>query len=111
MESADEPVELLRLWDDGEAELVRSLLETYSIPCRISSQIQHSIWPISVDGLGEIRILVPPDRLEEAKEILAEHRRQGMEMIPGGKDEGDAPGETAAGEDVPPTRKPEGEPE
>jgi hypothetical protein len=85
LSDSDESVELLRLWDDGEAELVRRLLDSYSIPCRISSQITHSIWPLTVDGLGEIKILVAADQLEDARQILAEHRRQGMEMLPGGK--------------------------
>lgn len=85
MSESPEPVELLRVWDDGEAELIRRLLSSYSIPCSVGSTITHSLWPLTVDGLGEIRILVSADQLETAREILAEHRRQGMEMLPGGK--------------------------
>ena len=94
-----EPVELLRLYSDGEADLVRRLLDSYSIPCQVVTQITHALWPLTVDGLGELRILVPADRLEEAEEILAEHRRQGMEMLQGGKFDGETDGnsETAAG--------------
>lgn len=77
----------MRLFSDGEAEIVRRLLDSYSIPCQVVSQITHALWPLTVDGLGELRILVPPDRLEEAQQILAEHRRQGMEMVEGGRSE------------------------
>jgi hypothetical protein len=96
-----EPVELLRVWDDGEAELIRRLLSSYSIPCSVGSTITHALWPLTVDGLGEIRILVPADQLEAAREILAEHRRQGMEMIPGGKADGATPDEDEASESGP----------
>jgi hypothetical protein len=89
---SSEPVELLRVWDDGEAELIRRLLNSYSIPCSVGSHITHALWPLTVDGLGEIRILVPADQLEAAREILAEHRRHGMEMIRGGKSDAPEPG-------------------
>lgn len=70
-------VVLLRTTDDSEAELVRSLLESYGIPCNLSSDIPHSVYPLSVDGLGEIRISVPEEAFEEAKTILEEHRKSG----------------------------------
>jgi hypothetical protein len=74
---------LMRTWNDGEAELVRHLLDSYGIPCQVVSDVPHSLFPLSVDGLGEVRLVVPAARLEEAKAILAEHRRQGMEGIAG----------------------------
>ena len=75
---------LMKTWDDGEAAMVRQLLESYDIPCRLASDVPHTVWPISVDGLGEIRILVPASRVEEAGAILAEHRRQGLHVVDGG---------------------------
>lgn len=72
-------VVLLRTTDDSEAELVRTLLESYGIPCSISSDIPHSVYPLTVDGLGEIRISVPEEALEEAKTILEEHQKSGDE--------------------------------
>ncbi len=78
---------LLRTWDDGEAEIVRSLLETYEIRCQVVSDVVHSLIPLTVDGLGEVRILVAAYDLEAARDVLAEHRRQGMEIVPGGKED------------------------
>lgn len=83
----------MRTWSDGEAALVRQLLDAYGIPCRIVSDVTHTVLPLSVDGLGEIRVLVAADQVEEAREILAEHRREGLEALPGGKDEPDEPAE------------------
>lgn len=64
-------------WDDNEAELVRGLLESYGIPCQVSSQITHTLYPLTVDGLGEIRLSVPTEAVEEARQILEEHRTTG----------------------------------
>lgn len=83
---------LMRTWSDGEAAVVRQLLDQYGIPCRVVSDVPHAILPLSVDGLGEVRVLVPADRCEEAIELLAEHRRQGLEIVEG-DETSDAPEE------------------
>jgi len=88
---------LVRTWNDGEAMMVRQLLETYGIPCQVVSDVPHSVLPLTVDGLGEIRILVPAVRLREARARLAEHRRKGLELIDGGLgDDDDEEGEDVA---------------
>jgi hypothetical protein len=88
---------LLRTWDDGEAAIVQQLLAGYGIPCQVVSDVPHAILPIYVDGLGEIRILVPTARLAEARSLLAEHRRQGFRVIRGGKRSRRDDGEKVAG--------------
>jgi hypothetical protein len=75
---------LMRTWSDGEAAMIRQLLETYGIPCQVVSDVSHCVLPFSLDGLGEVRILVPAGRIQEARTILAEHRRQGLSVIQGG---------------------------
>lgn len=77
---------LMKTWDDGEAAMVRQLLESYRIPCRLDSDVPHTVLPITVDGLGEIRILVPASRLQDAEAILAEHRREGLRVVEGGRE-------------------------
>jgi len=65
-----------RLWGDSEASLVRSLLESYGIPVTVSSDLTHSLYPLTVDGLGEVRILVPEEYAEDATRILEAHRAE-----------------------------------
>ena len=78
----------LTTWSDGEAALVHNLLGEYGIPSRVVSDFPHTLLPLSIDGLGEIRIYVPTDRYEEAVELLAEHRREGLGIAgPGDTDE------------------------
>ena len=73
---------LMTTWSDGEAEIVRHLLDEYGIPCRVVSDVPHTVLPVAVDGLGEIRIFVPEGHAEEARDLLAAHRRQGFESVP-----------------------------
>ena len=68
---------IFQTWNDSEAELVRGLLESYGIPCQLSSQITHAVVPLTVDGLGEIRLSVPSEAAEEARLILEKHRTAG----------------------------------
>ncbi len=83
---------LMRTWSDGEAEIVRQILAASDIPCVVGSSVTHAVLPLSVDGLGEIRILVSPDQLEQARDLLAEHLRDGLELIDGGLPDEQDPG-------------------
>lgn len=69
------PVIVARTWTDSEASVIKSLLESYRIPCHYSSELPHRIYPLSAKGLGEIRIFVPEPLAQEARLILEEHRR------------------------------------
>jgi hypothetical protein len=86
MASIDQNVLLLSTWNDGEAAIIRQLLDTYGIRCQVISDVPHSVFPLSVDGLGEIRILVAAGQLDEARAVLAEHLRDGLSVIDGGAD-------------------------
>ena len=68
------PVIVARAWTDSEAAVIKSLLESYSIPCHYSSELPHRIYPVS-DTLAQIRIYVPAALEHEARRVLEEHRR------------------------------------
>lgn len=63
-----------RTWSDLEAQLVKGILELYGIPVSLSTDISHTLYPFTVDGLGETRVLVPLEAEGEAQSILAGHR-------------------------------------
>src|SRR5204863_8927358 len=58
-----------------------SLLEAPGIMCAVGSDVPHSIFPMSVDGLGEVRLSVHPDEAEEARRTIESHRTE----LPGGQ--------------------------
>ncbi|MDR3574935.1 MAG: DUF2007 domain-containing protein [Anaerolineaceae bacterium] len=58
-----------------DAEMIRSFLETASIPCVLSHESAGTVFGLTLGPLGEVQVLVPADKLEEAKNILDEMDR------------------------------------
>ena len=67
---------IFRTQSDVEASIVRGLLEAHGVPTVVASDLPHSIFPLAIDGLGEVRISVHPDDAEEARRIIESHRRE-----------------------------------
>ena len=65
---------VFRTWSDLEAQLVKGILELYGIPVGLSTDISHMLYPFTLDGLGETRVMVPLEAEGEAQSILAGHR-------------------------------------
>jgi len=69
-------VVVFRTHSDIEAQIVRGLLESHGVMSVMSSDVPHSIFPLSVDGLGEVRIAVHPQEADEAQRIIDAHRTE-----------------------------------
>ncbi len=65
---------ILRTNSDIEASVVRSLLETHGIYVLTASDVPHSVFPLTIDGLGEVRLSVRDDQSEEAARVIADYR-------------------------------------
>jgi hypothetical protein len=70
-----EPVIVARAWTYSEASVIKSLLESYNIPCHYTSEILNRLYPFSSEDSGRIRIFVPAALAHEARRVLEEHRR------------------------------------
>lgn len=57
-----------------EADVVRGLLEANGLMPVVSSAVFRSLFPVSVNELGEVRIAVHPDEAEEALGVIEGHR-------------------------------------
>jgi hypothetical protein len=53
-----------------EAQIMKGRLESEGIPVLLSYESAGLIYGLTVDGLGEVRVMVPKHLAEEAKEIL-----------------------------------------
>jgi len=53
-----------------EAQIIKGRLESEGIPVLLSYESAGLIYGITVDGLGAVKIMVPSNLAEEAKEIL-----------------------------------------
>jgi ribonuclease-3 len=60
---------------DIEASVVIALLDSQGIPSFRASGQTHSVWPMAVSSLGEIRIAVSDELAEEARRIIDSHRQ------------------------------------
>lgn len=64
--------ELTRVMGPVETEVIRNFLESQGISCILSGQMVQSIYPISVDGMGEVRVMVSEADYPLALELLAQ---------------------------------------
>jgi len=53
-----------------EAQIIKGRLESEGIPVLLSYESAGLIYGITIDGLGEVKVMVPEHLAEEAKEIL-----------------------------------------
>jgi hypothetical protein len=65
-------VELCRVPTEIDALPIQSLLESYGIRCILQSDVTRSVYPFTVDGLAEVRIMISDRDLDKANDILKE---------------------------------------
>jgi len=65
-------VEVYRAAGEAEANVVKGLLESYGIPCLLRSLASPSVHVFSVDGMGEVRVMVPESAAGEARRLVRE---------------------------------------
>ncbi len=70
MENETELLELMVVDGLMEAEIIKSKLENFEIPCMLKFEAVGRLLGITSDGLGKVQVMIPPDFLEKAKEIL-----------------------------------------
>ena len=68
--SAREQLVTVRTAKYMEAQIIKGRLESEGIPVLLSYESAGLIYGLTVDGLGEVKIMVPQRLAEEAKEIL-----------------------------------------
>jgi len=53
-----------------EAQIIKGRLESDGIPTLLSYESIGLVYGLTVDGLGEVKVMVPESKAEEAKEAL-----------------------------------------
>ncbi len=53
-----------------EADLIRSFLASHGIVSIVRGRTAPFVYPLTVDGMAEFKILVRPDDLEKARDLL-----------------------------------------
>ena len=65
---------IFRAHSDIEASVVSGLLEAHGIPSVLASDVPHSVFPLNVSTLGEVRISVNAGDADEARRLIESHR-------------------------------------
>ena len=68
--SAREQLVTVRTAKYMEAQIIKGRLESEGIPVLLSYESAGLVYGLTIDGLGEVKIMVPQRLAEEAKEIL-----------------------------------------
>ncbi|OGD15253.1 MAG: hypothetical protein A2W20_06790 [Candidatus Aminicenantes bacterium RBG_16_66_30] len=63
--------EAARVYGPFEADLIKSLLESHGIISIVRGRTAPFVYPFTVDGLAEFKILVQETDLEKARELIA----------------------------------------
>jgi hypothetical protein len=71
MAAQSNEVELIRIPGGINAQSILAALHGRGIPARTHGEVVGEIYGLTIDGLGEVSILVPEERLEEAKSVLS----------------------------------------
>ena len=65
-------ISVYRAMGEAEAMIVKGLLESNGIPCILQSNAAPSVHAFTVDGMGEVRVMVEESMAEEAKRLIGE---------------------------------------
>jgi hypothetical protein len=53
-----------------EEDQIRAFLESNDIPCEVRGGMFRNVYPVNIDGIGAIEILVPKDLVDRALDLL-----------------------------------------
>ncbi len=70
MNNNEKLVPVYRAAGEMEAQVIKGLLESQGIACFLTSVAAPSVHVFTVDGMGEVKIMVQSSRLEAAKELI-----------------------------------------
>jgi len=62
-----------KVWGDPKAQLIKGLLEDFDIPSNLMMHAPPSLYPMAVDGLAEVRLMVRPRDCERAQQIIRDY--------------------------------------
>lgn len=70
MKSSQKMVEVYHARSEMEAQVIKSLLESYDIPCFMKSNAAPSVHTFTMDGMGEVRIMVLESMAARARGLI-----------------------------------------
>jgi len=66
----DKLVEVYKAANEMEAQVIKGLLESFGIPSLLRSHAAPSVHVFAIDGLGEVKVMVPEGLAGEARKLI-----------------------------------------
>lgn len=70
MSKGEKMVEVYQASNEMEAQVIRGLLESCEIPCFLKSNEAPSVHMFTLDGMGEVRVMVLDSMADRARELI-----------------------------------------
>ena len=67
---SDELVEVYKAAGEAEAQIIKGLLESYGVPCLLKSLAAPSVHVFTVNGMGEVKVMVWESMAEKARGLI-----------------------------------------
>lgn len=74
MNRDEELVEVYFARNGMEAQVIKSLLEGFDIPCYLKSNAAPSIHVFTMDGMAEVKVMVPASMADAARELIVSEK-------------------------------------
>ena len=63
-------MEVYQARGEAEAQIIKGLLESYGVPCFLKSHAAPSVHTFTVNGMGEVKVMVRESMSEEARRLI-----------------------------------------
>ncbi len=70
MNKSERLVEVYQAAGEAEAQIIKGLLESNGIPCLLKSLAAPSVHAFTVDGMGEVKVMVWESAAGEAQKLI-----------------------------------------
>jgi hypothetical protein len=70
LNKGEELVEVYKARNGMEAQVIKGLLESFEIPCFLKSNAAPSVHMFTMDGMGEVRVMVMASMADAARELI-----------------------------------------
>jgi len=70
LSKSEKLVEVYKATNEMEAQVIKGLLESYEIPCFLKSHAAPSVHMFTIDGMGEVKVMVLDSMADRAKKLI-----------------------------------------
>ena len=70
MSKGKQLVEVYQAEGEMQAQVIKGLLESYGIPCLLKSNASPAVHVFTIDGMGEIKVMVGESMAEKARRLI-----------------------------------------